>query len=142
MISDVTGQLIHSTFEIGRLLRTKMMVCAPDDMHMGQLHALVFIREQEGITMKELAKLLHVTSPSATSFITRLEKMGYVKRTHDKENRKLVRVTLTPSGRKILESKMTEKRCIVEKILSGLTIQDQKSLLSLLQKMIDHCSTH
>ncbi len=140
MLSDVTGQLIHSTFEIGRLLRTKMMVCAPDDMHMGQLHALVFIREKEGITMKELAKMLHVTSPSATSFVARLEKLKYIKRTHDEQNRKLVRVTLTPSGRKILESKMAEKRKIVEKFLSGLTVDDQRSLLSLLQKMVAHCS--
>jgi MarR family transcriptional regulator, 2-MHQ and catechol-resistance regulon repressor len=66
-----------------------------------QLHGLLVMREHPGMTMKELAAQLSVSSPSATVFVARLEEQGLVLRTHDQANRKIVRVTLTPEGQRL-----------------------------------------
>ncbi len=139
MMSDITGQIIQATFEVGRALRTKVMKCA-DHIHMAQLHTLAFIRTKKGITMKELACMLNVTSPSATVFVDRLEKMGLVKRRHDRRDRKIIRLGVTPAGKRILREKMAEKKELVSAILSSLSIEDRHTLLRLLKKMIKSCS--
>ncbi|MSR86879.1 MarR family transcriptional regulator, partial [Candidatus Peribacteria bacterium] len=69
------------------------MGCGANLLH---IHSLFLISEQEGLTMKEIAKSLHITSPSATSLVNRLVDMKWVGREHDTENRKLVRLRLTP----------------------------------------------
>lgn len=141
MMSDITGQIIQAAFEIGRALRTKVMKRA-DLIQMAQLHALAFIRAKKGITMKELACMLNITSPSATVFVDRLEKMGLVMRRHDRRDRKIIRLSVTPSGKRILREKMAEKKELVAAILSALSYDDQRTLLTLLKKMIKSCSVH
>ena len=128
--------IIQSTFDLGRVLRKKMHSSDPSDLHMGQIHALAFIKEFPGITMSKVADMLQVSSPTATSFVERLVRMGYVTRHHDEKNRKFVCLEVTSQGMRILESKMTEKRKIIAEVLSVLPEQDQKTLHSLLSKII------
>lgn len=138
--SGIDG-LVQSVYELGRVIRKRMMSCDAGEIHMGQVHALLFIQEKPGITMKELADLLRVTSPSATSFIDRLVKLKYVERLHDEENRRLVRLRMTDSGVKILKQKMTERRKIFAEILGQLPDSDQEALLQILRKVLDRSAS-
>ncbi len=138
MRSDVTDELLQATFEIGRSLRKRMLSIGSKDMHMGQLHALAFIQEKGDITMTQLAAMLQISSPSATSFIDRLVQLKFVERRQDQKNRKLVRLAITPSGKKILKTKMAEKKKMFEKLLSALSPTDQVALLAILRKMLSH----
>jgi DNA-binding MarR family transcriptional regulator len=139
MRADTTSQIIETTFRMGRVLRSTMGTC-PHDVHIAQLHAIAFIEAKQGLTMKELAEMLLVTQPSATSFVNRLVGMGLVRRVHDPKNRRLVRLTVTPRGSTLLKKKMAEKREAVGSMLSGLSVPEQEQLLALMQKMIRHCS--
>lgn len=129
--------LVQSVYELGRVMRKRMLSCDSGEMHMGQIHAMMLIQEKSGITMKELADGLRVTSPSATSFVDRLVKLGYVGRVHDAENRRLVRLKLLEAGSRILKQKMSERRKIFSEVLGGLPEEDQKSLLAILRKVLD-----
>ncbi len=133
--------LMQSVYDLGRVMRKRMLMCDTGEIHMGQLHALLVIQEKPGITMKELADALRVTSPSATSFIDRLVKLGYVARVHDEINRRLVRLSISPSGMKILKRKMTERRKIFAEILGKLPAADQEALLQILRKVIARTSS-
>ena len=85
--------------------------------------------------MKELAKSLHVASPSATSLINRLVKMQWVGRMHDEKNRKLVRLSLTPLGKRILREKHDRRREVLRSIFSLLTPSEQAQLARLHEKL-------
>lgn len=63
-----------------------------------QLHGMLAMRERPGMTMKQLAEHVAVSSPSATVLVARLEEQGLVLRTHDPKNRKIVRIALTHKG--------------------------------------------
>ena len=134
--TDHTDGIIQATFEIGRVLRRRMMSANGKDIHMGQLHALAFIKAKNGITMKELAASMMVTSPSATSFIDRLATLGYVRRVADTTNRKLVRLAITPEGLKVLKRKTAEKKKMFMELFTPLSVADQKSLLTILHKVL------
>ena len=133
---DLTDGILQVTFEIGRVLRRRLLSKPHSGIHMGQLHALAFIHEHRGITMKELADMLYITSPSATSFVDRLVQLHYVKRIADKKNRKLVRLGMTPLGQNMLKKNMALKKKIFAKLLTSLSSDQQHSLLALLTTLL------
>jgi DNA-binding MarR family transcriptional regulator len=139
-VLPVTDDIAQLTFDLGRCLRQKMLQCSDSGMHIPQMHALLFIQSHPGITMKELATMMRVTSPSATSFVDRLVKLGHVRRASDATNRKLVRLHLTEDGAESLKHTMADRRKMLLHILSVLSPADQESLKSIMQKLITHCS--
>ncbi len=97
-----------------------------------QMHAMLIIREHDGLTMKEFAEFLHVTSPSATSFVNRLVRMKWVKRIADKTNRKLVRLKLSDEGMNCVTTNMKEHSRMMRDLFSLLTLADQKEFARIL----------
>jgi DNA-binding MarR family transcriptional regulator len=53
---------------------------------------------REGAKVSEISSMLRVASPTATQQINELEARGYVERATDPDDRRAVRVTLTPKG--------------------------------------------
>lgn len=137
---DSTDGIMHSAFQIGRHLKKKMLSRIGDELHMGHLHALGFIFEHPGTSMKDIAKTLCVTSPSATVLMDRLVKKKYVERYHDATNRRLVRLQLTEAGTKMMKKKMSERRQMISAILSTLSEDDLQALDSILKKVLDRSS--
>ena len=141
---DPLDRLIDSTYDFGRIMRQQML----GGMKMGggtnplHLHALFLISEQEGLTMKELATSLHVSSPSATALANRLVRMTWVGRMHDDKNRKLVRLWLTPLGKRILKEKHERRRVVLRHIFGHLTKSEQLELARLHEKMSRHLAGH
>src|SRR5665213_2676417 len=104
-------RIITLWMQITRLLHQRMVLLKKEKKSMlnpMQMHALIVIKEHEGLTMKELAQFLRITSPSATSFVNRLVRLKWVKRVSDLTNRKLVRLKLTDSGAKMIAIRMKE----------------------------------
>ncbi len=133
---DSVDGIIQATFEIGRMMRRRFIASDGHDIHMGQLHALALIQGTKGITMKQLADQMMITSPSATSFIDRLATLGYVRRLRDAQNRKLVRLSITKLGAKILKQKTAQKKKIFMELFAPLSTDDRKTLLAVLRKVL------
>lgn len=88
------------------------------------------------LTMGELSSALAVPFSRATRIIDALVADGYVKRLNDPDDRRIVRVALTPEGIKlhhIIESFTAEH---VQSIISVLGEAEQKSLLELMGKIL------
>ena len=139
-IQETSDEIAKLTFDLGRCLRQKMLRSTEGCMHIPQMHALLFLQSQPGITMKELAEMLRVTSPSATTFVDRLVKLGHIRRARDATNRRLVRLHLTPAGAVALKKTMLQRRKILLEIVSVLSLSDQITLKSIMQKLLIRCS--
>ena len=135
--------IITTTFDLARVLRHIMSNVAKEGIQVNalQLFALAAIEGKDGMTMKELADCLYVTSPSATSFINRLVKLRWVRRTRDAGNRRVVRLTITPKGRAVLSSKKGKRSMMIKRILSLLSPEEQRQLASIIAKL-HHASPH
>ena len=97
-------RLLALTMEVHRIMRSKLFHSMQGvGVNILQLHGLLMVREHPGVTMKEIARHLAISSPSATVFVARLEEQGYLLRIRDRDNRKIVRVKLTAKGQAIAE---------------------------------------
>jgi DNA-binding MarR family transcriptional regulator len=52
----------------------------------------------DGISQRDLAEMLHLSRPTVTTMLQRLEQHGVVERRTDLQDQRLTRVYLTPTG--------------------------------------------
>lgn len=66
-----------------------------------QFVALILLWEQDDQTVGELGRKLYLQSNTLTPMLKRLETLGYVGRSRDSTDERLVRITLTEAGRRL-----------------------------------------
>lgn len=72
------------------------------ELTMSQLNALCVIRTKGQVTIKSLASILQVSSPSASTMVDRLVEMGLLSREHSREDRREVLVQVMPKGQEAM----------------------------------------
>ncbi|MFM2153981.1 MAG: hypothetical protein RL199_2416 [Pseudomonadota bacterium] len=88
--------------ELGRLgpLRDPIAgACESSGLTPPQIHTLISLGHDGGLPMGELARRGGITEKTMTGIVDRLEHAGHVQRERDAEDRRLVRVRLTETGR-------------------------------------------
>ncbi len=103
-----------------------------------QMVALDFVSRKPRVTMTDLAKILHIRTSSTTVLVDRLIKQGMLKRGRDEKDRRLVWVSVTPKGRKVLGQIMREKRQSVKRIFGILAEEERRQYLDILRKVKTH----
>jgi DNA-binding MarR family transcriptional regulator len=86
-----------------------MLKCASSErvlrlgISMAQLHILYTLQRNGEMPMSRLAELLNVSLSNATGLIDRIEERGYVERTRVPEDRRVVKIRVTPDGSRMLD---------------------------------------
>ena len=99
-----TSKIIHD-----RILKIQSKQLATDsceafgELSVGQVHAIRLIRKHEELAMSELADLLGVSPPSASTMVDRLVDKGVLSREHSTEDRRKVVVRISPEAVKKIE---------------------------------------
>ncbi|WEM45490.1 MarR family transcriptional regulator (plasmid) [Photobacterium sp. DA100] len=97
---------------------------------------LMCLWEEEGVTQTEISQKSKVENSTTTRTIDKLEKLGLVERQNDPNSRRSFRIFLTDKGRELKSNLIPIPVAINDKILSSLDKDEQKQLISLLQKMV------
>ncbi|MCS0635711.1 MarR family transcriptional regulator [Streptomyces sp. LP05-1] len=87
--------------------------------------------------MADLAARLEVVPRAVTSLVDGLEASGRVRRAPDPDNRRVIRIELTETGRDTLRRLRVARRAAVEDILSPLTADQRRTLGELLATLVD-----
>ncbi len=92
-----------------------------------QLLLLLIIDQADrpALTMSELARELGVTLPTATGIVQRLIRQALVARAHDERDRRLIFVSLTGSGRRVVRRLLSRFEDLIAEILAGMSETDQ-----------------
>jgi DNA-binding MarR family transcriptional regulator len=93
-----------------------------------QLSALATVERRGSITLGALAEAERVKPPTMTAAVTRLEADGLLARQVDESDRRIVRVTITPTGRKLLARNRSRKTAELERRLVRLSPEDRRTL--------------
>ncbi len=106
LIEDVARQLLG----LRRIMRqfhrhalARATDGADDQLGEGQYFVLFALGEEEQLTAGDLADRCHVADPTISKALNQLEAQGLVARRMDLSNRRVVQVTLTPTGRARLQ---------------------------------------
>jgi MarR family transcriptional regulator for hemolysin len=88
-----------------------------------------------GLSQRELADGMGIGGPALVRHIDRLESEGYVERNRDAFDRRITRVTLTRSGRRLHDELATRMAEIDADLRSHLTVAEQRTLTRALAKI-------
>ncbi|WP_328996250.1 MarR family transcriptional regulator [Kribbella sp. NBC_01245] len=87
-------------------------------------------------TPGELAKHLSLSPATLTSRLDAMERAGYLRRDHDRDDRRRVLVTLTREGHKIWERTIEDQQKVEQDLIRHLPAKDQDLLNNLLRRLV------
>jgi DNA-binding MarR family transcriptional regulator len=100
-----------------------------------QYNALRALAEGGSLTMSELTRALGVTMGAATNIVNRLTNRAYTRRERGTDDRRVVRVSLTPRGKEVLRRTQEEAVGLYAEFLGYLTAGERKSLIGIYEKL-------
>ncbi|MDO9555977.1 MAG: MarR family transcriptional regulator [Coriobacteriia bacterium] len=79
--------------------RLMMSLLADEETHPAQAGCLHVLSHNDGLSQSELADKLHVSRPTVTTMLQKMETTGVIERRPDEHDQRLTRIFLTESGR-------------------------------------------
>ncbi|MBI3332984.1 MAG: MarR family transcriptional regulator [Candidatus Omnitrophica bacterium] len=101
-----------------------------------QLWILEHLSRRGSCPMNELARFLGISRPAATGLVDRLIGQELVSRLSDPKDRRVVRVNLTPKGRRVQANIWEQKRKMLVEVFGKLSPKDRSHYLATLEKVV------
>ena len=138
MQEDTTIELVEMVFKVSRLMNGEMSF-KNNLTHLSilQIQALFFLNQNKNkkVSMSDIAEYFQIELPSATSLLNKLADQKLVERHNDDKDRRLVIISLTGEGKKLLEQAKRQRRTKLEKIFSYLSEKEKFELLSIFKTL-------
>lgn len=103
------------------------------EISLSQHRALVLLAARGPQRMIDLADLLGVNSSTATRHCDRLQRRGLIQRDPATDDRRAVRVSLTPAGQRLVRQITDVRRNEITRILSAMPARNRPGLLAALR---------
>ena len=133
---DLADRLRLAVTRLARRLRQHSDL----DVSPTQVSALSTIERRGPLTLGALAASERVRPPTITAAVGRLEQQGLVVRHADPDDRRVARVEITSSGRKLLARTRSRKTAFLAQRLAALDVDERAALtaaVEVLDKLLD-----
>lgn len=84
-----------------------------------QAMLLFYLQKKDGSSLTEISSGLMLENPTVTGLIDRLEKLGYVKRVDDPDDRRVYLIFLTEKGNKVANEALPVVKKLNEQMKEG-----------------------
>ncbi|CAN5328424.1 hypothetical protein BH10PSE19_BH10PSE19_18550 [soil metagenome] len=101
-----------------------------------QLNILNIVGDREPCTMSEIAKQAHLSLSSITSVVDKMVKAKLMDRYRSEDDRRIVYAKLSQEGKRIYEIQIQHVHAVVRKLLQALNLEEQDSLIQIIQKFV------
>lgn len=95
---------------------------------------------ESGISPTELSHHQRVSKNTISALLRGLEEQGYIERRIDPEDKRAFRISLTDTGREVVQRHAKVHLAEMNRIADGLTPEERAQLLSLLRKLLQTLS--
>lgn len=103
-----------------------------------QLAIMTILEREEEANMTDLAKAMDVTTSAMTGVVDRLVRDGYVNRSHDTKDRRIIRIKLTAKGLKTVRTAIDDRKKATIKIFGVISQEERDKYLSILEHIREH----
>jgi DNA-binding MarR family transcriptional regulator len=124
-LSAAASDLRIATFRLARRLRTQRAI---DSMSDGQFAVLAALWVHGPHTLGELAERERVSAPSMNRTVNCLQDSGYVARSADESDGRKVVISLTDTGRSVVDETARRRDAWVESALADLSADERETL--------------
>jgi DNA-binding MarR family transcriptional regulator len=111
---------------------------APHGISPGEWSALRVMWMREGLSQVELAERMRVEKASLTGVLASLEAKGLVVRARNVEDRRKIKLRLTPAGRKLEARLLACAQAVNERATQGLPPAQVGEVRALLTALVDN----
>jgi DNA-binding MarR family transcriptional regulator len=139
---DPLSKRVHEAFMRALAAHRQLMfrVLADEGAHPGQALCLRMLAERDGISQRELAGSLHLSAPTVTAMLQRMEKAGTIERRPDAADQRITRVHLTAVGRACERDLRAILGRAIGEVLDPIPEPDRRELERLLGVMADRAT--
>jgi DNA-binding MarR family transcriptional regulator len=118
------------------LLRGSQKLFRPHGLTAAQFNVLNLIAGSEsGMSQRELSDKLVVDRSNVTGLLDRMEKAGWVRREDDPDDRRIYRISLSITGRKLWEKVNPQYLAAVAEVTQGFSRNQIRNCIDLLVRM-------
>ncbi len=103
-----------------------------------QFQTLEHVHRQNECTMQELAEALGKSPSTVTGQVDRLIRRGLLARQYNEDDRRTVRVTITPTGQQILRDLIARRKKFFLALFEILDPREQDAYLKATEKLVAH----
>jgi DNA-binding MarR family transcriptional regulator len=121
---------------LGAMIRRERNAISQGIITLPQFLGLDFLRGNPGSPVKAFAETLGLKLSSASGLLDRMAKLGLLKRTHSTDDRRVVLLTLTPEGERMVDEIREQKKESTARIFSTLSPDERAVYLELMQKVV------
>ncbi|MBN1193122.1 MAG: MarR family transcriptional regulator [Coriobacteriia bacterium] len=128
---------VFRAFKRSMILNRHLMMSrfAPEDTHPAQAGCLLVLSQADGISQSVLADILHVSRPTVTTMLQRMEAAGTVERRTDESDQRVTRLFITTAGRELAARMRDVHAEIINDTFGCLSEDDRRELLRLLDSL-------
>ena len=102
----------------------------------GQMFCLNALHHEQGVSQNDLAERMGVRPPTVSKMLGKLEEAGHICRKLDRQDHRITRIFLTPSGEELYHTLQEVAKNQVEETLGSLAESDQQTLRRILGEYI------
>lgn len=141
MSNSRDDQLAQLTAKFAAALQKDILPCADNLGVLGVRVVMVVYFLSSPPTMRELSRTLQILTASATLVVDRLVAEGYLLRTRDLTDRRVVRVMLTPMAVTFIEAHLERRTAVIKKALRNFGESEKDTIITFLQLLTDEFYT-
>ena len=133
-------ETLEILMDLSRLIRSLSRVMGTDEEGpaMTATQRLAFFELGEGaLRLNDLADRMGVSPPTASRSVDALYELGLVERVPDPQDRRALRIELTPSGKELLADRKAKAQAAFAPAVALLSASERKTLSELLRRMAD-----
>ena len=110
----------------------------PTGLQMSQAGILVVLKMNGALSQREIADKIHVTPPSVTAALQKLEKLEYIERHPDEKDQRILRIQLTKKGIALVAEMKGLLEQTEEMLFDGMSAEEKMLLRRLIFQMRDN----
>lgn len=107
----------------------------PEALPHSSRRLLRFLARNDGVSQVELVEMTHLSKPTVSLALKKMEEMGFVKRECDEKDGRISKVYLTEKGRALDEQNFNRLQEIDRYVMRGLSEGEIKTVTEILLKM-------
>jgi len=116
---------------------TRSLGAAAEETTIAQYRALVVLASRGPQRLVDLAEALDVAPSTAGRMCDRLVRKGLIRRHRARADRRVVQVSVTPAGRRVVDEATTRRRALIAEILARLPVPAQQAVARALREFAD-----
>ena len=135
---ELSELLVDSFNLVNNIEKNRLKGVKNVDLSIGELHFIEAVGSgEEGLSVQKIAKALKITMPSVTVATRKLEEKGLVKKVQDTQDKRVVRVVLTPLGKKFDMAHQYFHTRMIRAILTHLQEEDKDTFMDVIRSLHD-----